>query len=118
LGRRRLLEFGMQLAMFLNFRRRHMRFSTKKPFKLGRLEGLHPVYLALMSCFANFCPNAESWQQAKAGLLASPPFQRPSHPNQLKQWHRVAGRVPFSLCPKKAGLQRRDHSRFSRDSLF
>jgi hypothetical protein len=25
-----------------------MRFSIKKPFKLGRLEGLHPVYLALI----------------------------------------------------------------------
>jgi hypothetical protein len=50
----------------------------------------------------------------KAGLLASLPNQRPSRPVYTEQWHTEAEWVPFS--PKRAGLQRRDRSRFTRDS--
>ena len=32
----------------------------------------------------------------QAGLLTSPPFQQPSHPDVSKQWHAMAKRVPFS----------------------
>jgi hypothetical protein len=52
-----------------------------------------------------------------AGLLAHPPFQQPSHSESLKQWQHHAERVPFSN-KKRAGLQRRARSRFSRDSLL
>jgi len=45
----------------------------KKPFKRKMLEGLHPVFLTLWLPLHAPC-RAEKQQNAKAGLLASPPF--------------------------------------------
>jgi hypothetical protein len=113
-----LLQPFSESACFLEFPEQHLYASTKKPFKRFRLEGLHPVCLALICLSPKLCPDAELWRSVKAGLLASPPFQQPSRPDQSKQWHMVTKRVPFSFRTKKAGSQRRDHSRFSRDSLL
>jgi len=86
--------------------------KIKKPFKRLLPEGLHPVYLALV-LIARSLSHAELRQIGKAGLLAPPPFQQPSHPDWSKQWHsRLKG---FSLCmqhpTKRTGIQRRDRSR-------
>jgi len=118
LNRRSLLQLFSESACFLELPQQHLYPSTKKPFKHFRLEGLHPVCLALICLLPKLYPDAELWRSVKAGLLASPPFQQPSHSDQSKQWHNITKRVPFSFRTKKAGSQRRDHSRFSRDSLL
>jgi hypothetical protein len=58
------------------------------------LEGLHPVFLAL---FMKFRPLsfAKLSLICKAGLLASPPVQRPSHYVITKQWHTRPNEFPF-----------------------
>ena len=51
--------------------------------------------------------------KVQAGLLASSPFQRPSHSQE--QWRTMAERVPFR---ERERLQRRDRPRFARGSLL
>jgi hypothetical protein len=48
-------------------------YKIKKPFKLKRLEGLHPVFLTLCLLSALRRPQKKQ-QNAKAGLLAPLPF--------------------------------------------
>jgi hypothetical protein len=87
----------------------------KKPPKLVELGGLHPVFLAPEKRYF-FVSRKEMRQFTKAGLLASPPFQSPSHPASAEKWQKLLKK--FSCYSKRPGLQRRDHSRLSRDSLL
>ena len=52
----------------------------------------------------------------KAGLLTPLPYRRPSHNSGLLQWHR-GRQVSCPYC-RQVRLQRRDRSRFTRDSLL
>jgi hypothetical protein len=73
--------------------------QNKKPFKRIMLEGLHPVFLTLFYRLPHLRLPAEIQQIGKAGLLAPPPFQQPSHPDRSKQWHsQLKG---FSFRPKQ-----------------
>jgi hypothetical protein len=54
-----LLQLSPESAGFLEFSEPHWYPLTKKPFKRFRLEGLHPVCLALICHLPKLCPDAE-----------------------------------------------------------
>ena len=86
------------------------------------LEGLHPASLTLGCRPANHTGTHPVSARgigivAKAGLLASPHSRRPSRPASARQWHDTPKRFFFPFRKEK-GSQRRDRSRFPRDSLF
>jgi hypothetical protein len=62
------------------------------------------------TCPRSLCPFA------KAGLLTSPPLQRPSR-SKKEQWQKNAERVPL-WHRQEAGSQRRVHPRISQGSLL
>jgi len=69
-----------------------IRFKIKKALRRRRIAsgGLHPVFLTLE--YINTTNSAPVIPQVtavsiKAGLLAPPPFQRPSHPALAGKWH-------------------------------
>jgi hypothetical protein len=57
----------------------------KKPSKLDELGGLHPVFLTPEKHFF-LVSRKEMRLLTKAGLLAPPPFQSPSHPASAEKW--------------------------------
>jgi len=111
--------------------------APKKNALQALLEGLHPVSLPLANIHASPVDAQRSESQVSSGdgfrqvFWLPRSFQQPSHYDPSQQWHSRAERVPgtkqshppvwfASTGPVwcRVGLQRRDRSRFSRDSLL
>jgi hypothetical protein len=74
----------------------HDSTKHKKALQILSPEGLHPVFLTLIYMPPTLYHRRVMTVCYQAGLLTSPPSQRPSHPELVEgQWPSKAKRVPL-----------------------